>query len=203
MVVGVAKKITLCTVLFFVFNAINAETIGYTIKLGGFKIGTLNTTHIKKGKIDYYSVISNVEVNLIFKIKVYYKTVSIYNDNKLIESKVNSSVNGDSYTSNTVWDGRKYKIDCNAYKYSYSDSSRTEPINWSVSKLYFEKPEVDTEVYAETYGKFSEFKKEKNNQFRFEVANPKSKQIYYYNDSLLGKVEMINSIKNFEIVKRS
>lgn len=203
MVVAVAKKIIFSIVLLFAFYTINAETISYTIKLGGFKIGTLNTVHIKKGKIDYYSVISNVEVNLIFKIKVYYKTISIYNDDKLIESKVNSSVNGNSYTSNTVWDGRKYKIDCNAYKYSYYDSSRTEAINWSVSKLYFEKPEVCTEVYAETYGRFSEFKKEKNNQFRFEVLNPKSKQIYYYNDTLLGKVEMINSIKNFEIVRNS
>lgn len=202
MVAGVAKKIAALTALFFVVAVIKAETISYTIKLGGFKIGTLNTTHIKKGKIDYYSVISNVEVNLFLKIKVYYKTVSIYNDNRLIESKVNSIVNGNTYASNTLWDGNKYKIDCNAYKYSYSDSSRTMPIYWSVSKLYFEMPNTGDEVYAETYGQFSQFKREKNNQFRLEVQ--KTKQVYHYNgDSLLGSVEMINPIINFEIIKNS
>lgn len=201
MVAAVAKKIAVFTALLFAITVVKAETISYAIKLGGFKIGSLNTTHIKKGKIDYYSVISNVEVNLFFKIRVYYKTVSIYDDNKLIESKVSSIINGNTYASNTLWDGHKYKIDCNTHNYSYSDSSRTEPIYWSVSKLYFEKPDVDAEVYAETYGKFSEFKKEQHNQFQFEVPNPKSKQIYYYDDELLEKVEMVNSIKNFEIVR--
>ncbi|MGE0566510.1 MAG: DUF6134 family protein [Bacteroidia bacterium] len=201
MVVAVVKKAAVFTAILFAFSGVKAETISYAIKLGGFKIGSLNTTHIRKGNIDYYSVISNVEVNLIFKIKVYYKTVSIYNNNQLIESKVSSNVNGNSYASNTIWDGQKYKIDCSAYKYSYSDSSRTEPIYWSVSKLYFEKPDVGAEIYAETYGRFSEFKKGGNNQFQVEVQ--KSKQIYYYDNSLLGKVEMINSIKNFEIERNS
>lgn len=201
MVVDVVKKGVVVTALLFALSGVKAETISYAIKLGGFKIGSLSTTHIKKGNIDYYSVISNVEVNLIFKIKVYYKTVSVYNNKQLIESKVSSNVNGKSYASNTIWDGKKYKINCNAHKYSFADSSRTEPIYWSVSKLYFEKPEEGAEVYAETYGRVSEFKKEKNNQFRIEVQE--NKQIYYYNDTLLGKVEMINSIKNFEIERNS
>ncbi len=76
---GLIKKYIVFATLFFTVTTINAENFTYAIKLGGFKIGTLNTIHEKKGSIDYYSIISNVEVNLIFKkIKVYYKTVSIY-----------------------------------------------------------------------------------------------------------------------------
>ena len=193
-------KIIFTTYLAFSYFFVFSETQNYKITLAGFNIGTLSATHIQVKNIDYYSIVSNVSVNLIIKVKVYYKTVSVYKDSKLIESKVNSLVNGKSFVSNTLWDGKHYKINCNTYKYTYVDSSRVEPIKWSVSKLYFEKPTVGAEVYAETYGKLSNLKMEKDNQVRFEIS--KSKQIYYYSeDGDLSDVEMINSIKNFKVTK--
>jgi hypothetical protein len=196
----VKTKIILIASLIFSSVFGFSETSNYEITLAGFKIGTLSATHVKVKNIDYYSIVSNVSVNLLFKVQVYYKTVSVYRDDKLIESKVNSLVNGKNFISNTVWDGKKYKINCNTYKYTYSDSSRIEPIKWSVSKLYFERPTSGTEVYAETYGRLSALKLERENQFRFEI--PKSKQIYYYSkDGYLTEVEMINSVKNFKVTK--
>lgn len=193
-------KYILAICLNLVFCLGFSETQSYQIKLAGFNIGTLNATHVKVKNIDYYTITSNVSVNLFVKVKVYYKTITIYKDNKLVESKVNSLVNGKQYYSTTLWDGHCYKINCNTYKYTFTDSSRTESINWSVSKLYFEKPIAGAEVYAETYGKLSQLKLEKNNQLRFEI--PKSKQIYYYSeDGELTSVEMINAIKNFNLVK--
>lgn len=194
------KRYLLTVLLNLTFCFGFAETLTYKIKLAGFNIGTLNATHVKVKNIDYYSVTSDVSVNLMIKIKVYYATVSVYMDNKLLESKVNSLVNGKQYVSTTKWDGNLYKINCNTYKYAYADSSRSEPINWSVSKLYFEKPKQGTEVFAETYGKISQLQSEGNNQLRFEI--PKSRQIYYYSEGgELINVEMINSIKNFNVTK--
>lgn len=202
MVVDAAKKYLLLTALLIASTGLVAKSMSYTIKLAGFTIGTLNTSHARVDDIDYYSITSNVEINFLFHVKIYYRTLSFYRNNILIESTVNSTVNDSSYVSSTIWDGHKYKISCNAYQYKYADSSRTAPIYWSVSKLYFEKPLDGTEVYAESYGMFSPLKKEKDNQFRFGIS--KSKQMYFYNaDSLPDKIEVINSIKNFEIVKNS
>lgn len=177
-----------------------ALTQNYVIKLGGISIGKLNATHVNKGPTDYYAITSDVSFNLLFKIRIHYKTIAVYKNNVLVESLVKSLVNGKQYSSKTIWNGERYKIDCNTHKYSYSDTSRTEPIKWSVSKLYFDKPKVEDEVFAETYGRISKLSDEGNNEFRFEIPN--SKQIYRYSlNSELINVEMINSIKNFNVAK--
>ena len=188
--------------LSLLFHISYSETRNYQIKLAGFKIGTLQASHYKMNNVDYYSIISDVSVNLLVKVKVYYKTVSIYKNNMLMESIVNSLINGKQYYSTTKWNGSRYMIDCNSHKYKYSDTTRSKPIHFSVSKLYFEKPTHQNEIYAENYGLASLIQSQKNNQFLFEIPN--SKQIYYYSTiNELDRVEIINSIKNFEVVKTS
>ena len=196
-----AVKIGITTLIFLSALNSKAETVKCLIKLAGLKIGTLIAQHEKVKEMDCYYMVSDVEISFLFKIKIYYKTVSIYKNDELINSKVSSIVGNSNYTSNTYWDGKKYIINCNTYKYSYYDTSITEPIKWSVSKLYFQRPKADDCVYAETYGKLSKLKTEYN-ALLFEI--PKSKQRYYYNaEGLFTKVEMINSIKNFEVVKNA
>lgn len=195
----VAKKIVLLFVFLFPLN-FNAETISCIIKLGGFKIGTLSAIHIKAKNIDYYTIVSNVEVSLLIKVKVYYKTETVYKDDMLIKSTVNSIVNGKKYNSFTKWNGERYSINCETHKYKFEDSTRTKPINWSVSKLYFNKPQNSTEVFAETYGQTSYLKLNNNGFFLFEIPN--SKQLYAYSiENKFDAVEMINPIKNFKVIK--
>lgn len=110
-----------------------------------------------------------------------------------------SIVNSNKYSSSTAFKNNKYYINSNAYKYSYADSSRTESIHYSVSKLYFKKPLHLTEVYAETYGVFNKIIETKNQEYHLNVNN--SKQGYRYENGSLVFIEMINAIKNFEIIK--
>lgn len=64
MVGGVVKKIVILFTLLFSITKVRAESSTYTIKLAGFT--TLNATHIKNNSIDYYSIISDVEVKFYF-----------------------------------------------------------------------------------------------------------------------------------------
>jgi len=202
MAVGVVRNIVLFIFILATLKTAKGESYICSIKVGGIKIGTLNASHLKINNIDYYSIVSRVEINLMMKIKVHYTTLSSYKDNKLMESTVVSLINGKRYQSKTLWNGNKYLINCSTYKYSYSDSSRTSPIYWSVSKLYFEKPRANSEVFAETYGKINVLTELNPNQFKFEI--PKSKQIYKYDkNNSIESVEMINLIKNFEVIKHS
>lgn len=196
MVAGVAK-IGVSLLLCVSAMSLQAEKISCLIKLAGFKIGSLTAWHENKSGFDQYCLVSDVEINFIMKIKIFYKTVSIYKDNILISSKVSSIIGKSNYSSDTYWDGKKYIINCNTYKYSYRDSSITNPITWSVSKLYFQKPQFNSYVFAETYGKLVKLVK---NDGVFVLEIPKSKQVYFYNElGLFTRVEMFNAIKNFEI----
>ena len=174
------------------------ENMTCLIKIEGIKAGAMYASHNKINNMDYYSVATNVEMNLFVKIKITHKTISIYKDNQLIKSTVNSFINNKNYTSQIVWDGHKYKIDCHTHKYNYVDSSRTKPIYWSASKMYFEKPTDNSEVITDTYGKISFVKEVKANQFKYETNE--SRRLFIYNNNGFVSASETNN-RNMEIIR--
>jgi hypothetical protein len=181
----------------FLYKA-GAQSAVYTIKIAGVQIGTMNAAHTNANNMDYYKLVSNVGINFLMKIKVHYETFDTYRDNVLIDATVNSLINGRRYLSKTIWNGKNYVINCVSHKYFYADSARTQPIIFSVSKIYFVKPPENTEVFAETYGKISKIRYIETNKLVFEITN--SQQIYNYNNlGSLINVEVVNSLKNFQI----
>ena len=190
----------ICGLLFTIlaFASTSAQIKIFTIKVAGLKIGNLYANHIKNQNYDYYVTNSVVEIYFFKKIKVHVKTESLYKDGLLIKSTVKSNLGGKDYCSRTVWKNDHYDINCYTYKYAYRDSTLTTPIKWSASKLYFEKPVAGDEVYTESYGKLGTLTEVENKSLK--MISPKSKQIYTYSkDGKLTGVEVINSVKNFEI----
>lgn len=181
------------------FGTVYAQTHTFSINLAGLKIGDLQASHIRHNAFDYYVTNSAVEFLLFVNIKMYVKTESLYENGMLLRSTVSSSINGKLYHSKTQWNKDHYVIDCSTYKYTYKDTTLTKPITWSASKLYFEKPPIGTEVYTESYGKLGSMKELPDKSMK--MVSPKSKQIYVYSEtSRLLKLEVVNSIKNFEII---
>lgn len=171
----------------------------FSIKMAGIRIGKLEAYHIKNSGFDYYVTHSTVDFSVILKIKADVKTESLYHNGVLIKAVVNSTLNGIPYSSKTTWEKDHYNIDCHTYKYNYKDSTLTRPIHWTASKLYFEIPAAGDEVFTESYGRLGVLTETGKNNLR--MTSPKSKQTYYYNagHNKLLKIEVINSIKNFEM----
>jgi hypothetical protein len=177
--------------------SVSSQTKSFTLKALGLKIGKLEAAHVKKDNIDVYmahSVIDFITVNADVK------TESIYQNGILIKAVVRTTINGQTYLSNTVWKKDHYDIDCHARKYNYRDTTLGTPIHWSAGRLYFEIPKKGEGVYTETYGKLGILEEVKGNGLK--MTTPDSKQIYYYNTdhTLLQKIEVINSTKNFEMI---
>ena len=191
--------VKLFTLILILVGAImHGQTKTYVIKVAGVKVGNLYATHSKSNSFDYYVTKSNVEVSFA-RVKIDTKTESVYNNGVLVKSVVTSTINGKPYTSKTTWEKDHYKIDCNTHKYAYKDSTLKKPIVWSVSRLYFEKPAPGTEVYAESYGKHGKIIQQADKSLK--LVAPESKHIYFYSDeNKLLKLEIVNSIKNFEII---
>ncbi len=190
-----------CIVSFFFLLSLAAQAQDkvFVIKMAGIKIGKLHAYHIKNSSFDYYVTHSTVDFSVILKIKADIKTESLYHNGVLIKAMVNSTLNGVPYASKTVWNKDHYTIDCRTYKYTYKDSTLTKPIHWTASKLYFEIPSAGDEVFTESYGKLGMLTETGKNTLK--MTSPKSKQTYYYNaeHSKLLRIEVINSIKNFDM----
>jgi uncharacterized lipoprotein YehR (DUF1307 family) len=174
-----------------------SQSKNFTLKALGLKIGKLEAFHASKNNIDVYMSESTID---FITIKANVKTEAVYQNGVLIKATVNSTINGQSYVSQTTWKNNRYYIDCHARKYNYSDSTLTTPIRWSASKLYFEIPVKGNAVYTESYGVMGILEETKKNSLK--MTTPESRQIYYYtaDGSKLLKIEVINSIKNFEMV---
>ena len=179
------------------FGNSRAQTKNFTLKAVGINIGTLEAYHIKKNNFDYYATHSSVD---FVTIKADVKTEAVYEDGILIRAIVTSKINGQIYSSKTIWKKDHYDIDCHTRKYDYRDTTLTRPIRWSAGKLYFEIPKAGVEVYAESYGKLGILEETKKNTLK--MTTPESKQIYYYSgdNAKLLKIEVVNSIKNFDMV---
>ncbi len=191
------KVIGLLSVLLLLHYTVCGQTKIFTLKTLGLKLGKLEAVHVTKNRIDIYASHSTIE---FITMKADVKTESIYQNGILIKATVNSVINGASYSSKTIWVKDHYVIDCHARKYNYSDTTLTKSIKWTAGKLYFEIPEAGVEVYAESYGKLGTLDEVKKNSLK--MTTPESKQIYHYNStySELLKIEVINSIKNFEMI---
>ena len=174
-----------------------AQTKSFTLKAMGIKIGKLEAYHLKKGIFNYYATHSTVD---FVTIKADVKTEAIYENGMLIRAIVTSKINGEVYSSKTFWKKDHYDIDCHARKYDYRDTTLSKPIKWSAGKLYFEIGKPGVEVYTETYGKLGVLEETKKNSLK--MTTPESKQIYYYSadHSQLLKIEVVNSIKNFDMI---
>ncbi len=192
----------LIAILLFIalsIGSVNGQTKLFTIKVAGLKIGNLFANHIKNQGFDYYVTNSMVEFFCLKKIKIHIKTESLFSNGILLRATVKSTINGKDYSSRTIWKNGHYDIDCNTYNnYSYKDTTLTKPIKWSAGKLYFEIPAPGDEVYTESYGKLGTVTEIARHTLK--MASPKSKQVYYYSENAkLLKIEVVTSIKNFEM----
>lgn len=182
---------------FLSIHSTNAQNKSFTLKAVGLSIGKLEAYHLKKANFDYYATHSTVD---FITIKADVKTETIYEDGILIRAIVTSKINGQPYLSKTIWKKDHYEIDCHTRKYDFKDTTLTKPIRWSASRLYFEIPKAGVEVYTESYGKLGILEETKKNSLT--MTTPESKQIYYYSAdrTILQKIEVVNNIKNFDML---
>ncbi len=193
---AVKLKIIVIVLLFFSSTIIanNGSTTAYRIELAGVKIGNLYTNVQEVNGITTYQLASEVDVWLFIRIKISYKIIVKYDNEKMVESKVTSFANGDTYYSNTIWNNDHYDIDCHTYKYDYT-AQRITPIKNSLIKLYFQEPVKEESLFSENYGVDTPISDLNDAVYQAQVQGNKNK--YFYEKGILTKAEMQSPIKNY------
>lgn len=173
----------------------------YAIKIAGFNIGDLVVTTYEKDSLTYFTLSSKVSFWILFKVNVEHTVISVYQKDLLISSLVTTHSNKGDFKSSTVWDKDHYVVNVNGYNYK-KDTLIYTPINYSILKLYFEKPENNQPVFADNYGLIVPAEYLKPND-ALVVSVLGNNNTYYYRDRSLVKVMMYSPIKDYQIKFKS
>lgn len=194
------KKLFLLLMIFgpFLVKAQATETHHYAIEVAGIRVGTM--TAIREQHADNrstYTLISDVSVKLVvYTVKIYYKSISQYAGKKLMLATVDAQTNRGTYASRTEWKGDRYVISARQYKYDRQAVERN-PIDFTVSSLYFNEPVNRNKAYAEYFGDYFMLTKTAAGTYRALLDDREDE--YVYEKGRLVKVIKHNKLKNFNV----
>ena len=174
------------------------QTNKYVIEIAGIKVGTMTAKREKKAnETVLYTLISDVKVNLlIYKVIVYYKTVSLYQQGKLVRATTEARTNKGNFLTQTEWKGDHYDVVANQYKYTHK-ATITQPIDYSLSDIYFGEPTGRNRIYSEYFGDYFAFTSPGKGDYVARLSDREDE--YFYEKGELVKVIKKNSLKNFII----
>ena len=174
------------------------ETHHYAIEMAGIRVGTM--TAIREQHMDNrstYTLISDVSVKLlVYTVKIYYKAISQFTGKKLMLATVDAQTNRGNYLSRTEWKGDQYVISAKQYKHERQATERN-PIDFSVSLLYFNEPIGRNKAYAEYFGDYFNLTKTAVGTYRALLDDREDE--YIYEKGRLVKVIKHNKLKNFNV----
>ncbi|WP_128546093.1 DUF6134 family protein [Larkinella soli] len=175
-----------------------ATTVKHAIEIAGLRIGTQVSTHTVSGATHHYTQTSNVEFWFFGKIRINYKTSTRTDARQLLRSEVEAHTNRGDFLTTTAWQDDHYDIRADQYKYTYK-STETQPIDFSLTRMYFEEPVGRKRVYAEYFGKFATIEPTRKGSYIVRIEDREDE--YFYEKGQLVKIVKENSVKNF-ILKR-
>ena len=174
------------------------DTRRFAIEIAGARIGTLSVTRqVLPGNEVSYTQVSDVQVNLlIYRVKVYYKVMSLFRGGQLMSATVDAHTNKGNYASSTVWKGDHYDIEASQYKYARKTTEQ-QKIDYTVTMLYFSEPTGRQQVYAEYFGDYFKLLPKARSDYRARLDDREDE--YIYEQGRLVKVIKKNALKNFVI----
>ncbi|MBN8825413.1 MULTISPECIES: DUF6134 family protein [unclassified Spirosoma] len=175
-----------------------AHTKQYAIEVAGIKVGTMTANRQQRDKQSVvYTLISDVKVNfLVYKVKIYYKVVSLVQQGKLIRSTVDAHTNKGNFSSRTEWKGDHYEITADQYKYTHK-GTETRLIDYTVTDMFFSEPTNRNRAYSEYFGDYFTLTSPIKGTYQATLNDREDE--YHYENGQLVKIIKKNPLKNFII----
>jgi hypothetical protein len=171
----------------------------FNIRAMGMDVGKITVNQEKLGNKLTVEAISEVEVRIVFKIKVKYIQTSVYENGELVTSSLKTykkdEVNSDTRLTKN---GNGYILEKDG-KVTYVD----DIIKYSGSLLYFNEPANITDLYFEINGEKTTVKPLGNN--KYEVTDPHNgnQNEYNYNNGILDNAVIKHSLANVYLQRKS
>ncbi|GAB3695457.1 hypothetical protein GCM10027592_17780 [Spirosoma flavus] len=174
------------------------QTKVYAIEVAGIKVGTMTANRQQRDKQTVvYTLVSDVKVNfLVYKLKIYYKVISLVQQGKLVHSTVDAHTNRGDFSSRTEWKGDHYEITADQYKYTHK-GTETRRIDYTVTDMFFTEPTGRSRAYSEYFGDYFTLTSPAKGTYQAKLNDREDE--YLYENRQLVKIIKKNSLKNFII----
>ncbi|MBD2705570.1 hypothetical protein IC229_33485 [Spirosoma sp. BT702] len=175
-----------------------AHTKEYAIEVAGIKVGIMTANRQQRDKQSViYTLISDVKVNfLVYKLKIYYKVISLVEQGKLVRSTVDAHTNRGDFSSRTEWKGDHYEITADQYKYTHKGTEALR-IDHTVTDMFFKEPTNRSRAYSEYFGDYFTLTSPAKGTYQAKLNDREDE--YHYENGQLVKIVKKNPLKNFII----
>ncbi|MBN3519160.1 hypothetical protein JYB62_04020 [Algoriphagus lutimaris] len=171
----------------------------YDIVVAGFRIGGMTAQKIQSPKETKFEINSLVDFWFFGRVHVDFLQKAEYLNGQLHEASTVSNSNRGNFQTNVSWNNDHYVVDANTYKYENNEPVN-QPIYSSPARLYFEEPKHGDILLSENFGLVTTVVEDEPGVYSIEVNG--NTNTFYYEEGVLQKVVLENSIKNY-VIRRS
>ncbi|UZD23164.1 hypothetical protein PBT90_07135 [Algoriphagus halophytocola] len=172
------------------------KTHDYDIVLAGFTIGKMQATEQQTANGANYKIHSKVEFWFFGKIHVEFLQKAFYENGQLIRATTNSDSNRGNFLTTVHWNEDHYDVDANSYKF-HNEEPINQPLFLSTAMLYFKEPKAGEVLISENFGMPTKIVELEKGVYEIEVNGNMNR--FHYENGVLQKVVLENSIKNYSI----
>jgi hypothetical protein len=196
------KFLIVALVLLFSIEIVQGaiEKREYDITAAGIRIGEMTATRERIENQTWYTLHSEVSFWFFVRVKVVYSVKSVYQNNQLITTTVDTHSNKGDFKSTVTWNKDHYDVRVEGYKYK-NEVSIKAPISYSSARIYFEYPHSVSSILADNYGLMVPVDKNEKDVLTVTVQGNKNR--FYFEGGKIIRAVMHHPIKNFEIRLKS
>jgi len=196
------KFLIVAALLLFSLDIVHGaiEKREYDITAAGIRIGEMTATRERIENQTWYTLHSEVSFWFFVRVKVVYSVKSLYQNNQLIKSTVDTHSNRGDFKSTVTWNEDHYDVRVEGYKYT-NEVPLKEPISYSSARIYFDYPYSVSNILADNYGIMVPVDKTEKGVLTVTVQGNKNR--FYFESGRIIRAVMHHPIKNFEIRLKS
>jgi hypothetical protein len=193
------KRIAGVLIILFLFSfSIFAQNqlLSYNVVYKGNIIGDMQVSQNKSdGKVNL-KMVSNVQMHLLFGIKMSSQEESSFENGKLIYSSVYRQVNGkEKANKQTRAVGNNYQTSSEGIVDRLSDGA----IEYNIHSLYFHEPVNLQKVYSDNYQQLLPIKKINEHSYKIHLPDGNC-NYYFYKNGICNRVNVNTSMVSVEML---
>jgi len=181
-------------IIYLSVTNVSGQVLRYHVVKGDKPIGEMIVKREISGTTEEISFESDVTFRLLFAFNLKFSQYEKFTNGKISWGKAISLLNGRTQKDSKIITnekGQMLTLDGVMVKVQ-------EPINFSVSQIYYTEPKDGQKVFSQQFGQFMAFKKVKEN--RYLLPSPDGDNYYTYKNGICVRVDVERDFANFYFV---
>lgn len=190
----VKKFLTLLIVSFFLLQNVEGQTLKYDVIKGSKNLGSMVVKREVSGAVEEIKFESDVTIKLLLSFHVDFNQYEKFVNGELNWGKALSKMNGRTQKDSKIVANQKGHL----LTLDGVSAQVTDPIDFSVSQIYFYEPVDGQKVFSQQFAQFMTLKKV--GPHRYLMSSPDGDNYYTYTNGICTHVRVQRDFANFNFV---